>query len=356
MTRGSKTTRGRGAGFDPDNRYSATRCEEIDDGWEPRPEAPLRTSLAVDSARSIISRNDSPDIPFEQSVNPYRGCEHGCIYCFARPSHAWLDLSPGLDFETRLLHKPEAAALLRTELARRGYRPRTIALGSNTDVYQPVERGLGLTRQLLAVLLEARHPVMLISKSSLIERDIDLLGELAALGLVSVAISVTTLQRDLARRMEPRAAAPERRLSTISRLQQAGIPVGLMLAPVIPVLTDSELEEILQQAREAGAGWAGYVLLRLPLEVAPLFRDWLQRHYPDMAAHVMARVRDCRGGQDNESAFGRRMRGQGPFADLIAQRFHIACRRLGFGEEPSLRTDLFRPPAARDVVGQLPLF
>jgi len=347
---------GRGATISPPNRYLDTRTVAVDDGWgsaEQAPE-PLRTTLTVDASRSIIAYNRSPDVPFDRSVNPYRGCEHGCIYCYARPSHAWLGLSPGLDFERHLSYKPAAAELLRQELSKPGYRPAPLALGANTDAYQPVERGLGITRGLLKALREVRHPVTLVTKSALIERDLDLLGDLARNGLVSVALSVTTLDRKLARRLEPRAAAPQRRLETLARLSAAGVPTGVMVAPVVPALTDAELEKILGAAHEAGAAFAGYVLLRLPLEVSPLFRDWLERHYPESAARVLAMVQSTREGRDNDGRFGSRMRGEGPVAGLISQRFALAVKRQGFGQAPDLRCDLFRPPD--DDTGQLSLF
>ena len=277
----------------------------------------------------MITRNSSPDIPFDRSINPYRGCEHGCIYCYARPSHAWLGLSPGQDFETRLVMKPDAARLLRRELAGKGYRPRVIALGTNTDPYQPIERKHRITREILEVLRDCRHPVGIVTKSSLVLRDRDILGDMAADNLVRVYVSVTTLDRELARRMEPRAPTPARRLGTIAALAAADIPVGAMFAPVIPGLNDHEMEAILAAAHAAGAASAGHVLLRLPLEVAALFREWLEAHYPDRAVRVMKLVRDCRGGRDNDSGWGRRMTGSGPFAEMIARRFALARRRLG---------------------------
>ena len=298
-----------------------------------------------DATRKIISYNDSPDIPFDRSINPYRGCEHGCIYCYARPSHAYLGFSPGLDFETRLVFKPDAASLLRAELARPGYACAPIALGSNTDPYQPVERDLGITRAVLEVLAECGHPVMIVTKSARVERDIDLLGPMAEAGRCSVAVSVTTLDRSLARRMEPRASAPHRRLETVRRLIAAGIPTGVMAAPMIPFLNDGELENILEHAREAGALGASYTMLRLPLEIADLFREWLAEHYPDRAARVMERVRDTRDGKDYDSTFGQRMRGTGPVAELVAKRFRLAVKRLGFPDfPPSTPRNSFHPP------------
>ena len=295
-----------------------------------------------------------PDIPFDRSVNPYRACEHGCIYCYARPSHAYLGFSPGLDFETRLVFKPDAAALLRAELARPGYSCAPIALGSNTDPYQPVERDLGITRAVLQVLAECGHPVMIVTKSARVERDIDILRPMAEANLCSVAVSVTTLDRSLARRMEPRASAPHRRLETVRRLTAAGIPTGVIAAPMIPFLNDAELESILEHAREAGALGASYTMLRLPLEIADLFREWLAEHYPDRAERVMERVRDTRGGKDYDSTFGQRMRGTGPVAELLAKRFRLAVKRLEFPGFPALDVSGFVPPVAER--GQLPLF
>ncbi len=346
--------RGRGASSNPSNRYAERHYEAFDDGWGATEAEALRTRLTPDASRSVISRNASPDIPFDRSLNPYRGCEHGCIYCYARPTHAWLGLSPGIDFETRLFYKAEAPALLRRELAARGYRCAPIALGVNTDAWQPAERRLGITRRVLEVLLQHRHPLTLITKSALVERDLDILAELAGLDLVEATISLTTLDADLARCLEPRAAAPRRRLETLSRLAAAGIPTGVMVAPVIPALTDPELERILTAAREAGATEAGYVLLRLPLEVEPLFAEWLAEHRPGMADRVLNRVRDTRGGSLNDPRFGSRMRGSGSYADLIAQRFRIAYGRLGFEGHAALSHGLFRVP--EEPGGQLGLF
>jgi DNA repair photolyase len=346
--------RGRGAASNRVGRFERWQREEADDGWggaegEPRP---VETELAVDDTRSIIATNDSPDVPFDRSINPYRGCEHGCVYCFARPSHAYLGYSPGLDFETRLLYKPRAAGLLEAELARPGYRCAPIVLGANTDAYQPAERRLGITRGVLEVLRDYQHPVSVVTKSSLVERDLDLLGEMARAGLAEVRVSVTTLDAALARRMEPRAAAPHRRLETIRRVQAAGVPVGVLFAPVIPGLNDPEMETVLAAAREAGAGTAGYVLLRLPLELAPLFREWIDIHYPEKAARVLALVRETRGGRDYDPRFGARMRGTGPYAEVLARRFELATRRLGYGEGADLDASRFQPPGAR----QIPLF
>jgi len=300
-----------------------------------------------ETVRSIISRNSSPDIPFEQSINPYRGCEHACIYCFARPSHAYWDMSPGLDFETRLVAKHNAAARLRETLDKPGYRVSPIALGMNTDAYQPVERERGITRDLLKVMCEYRHPVSVITKGALILRDLDLLSELARDHLCSVTISLTTLSNDLKRRMEPRTAAPATRLKMIERLSAAGVPVGIIIGPVIPFINDHEIEAILEAAASAGAQQAGWIMLRLPYELDELFQDWLQRHFPDRAGHVMNRIRDLRGGKSYDSTFGQRMTGTGPYADLIRQRFRNKVRKLGLDvrKQDFLRTDLFRHPA-----------
>ena len=352
---GNAPEKGRGATFNPDNRYASFRHEAVDDGWGILDEcAPaLTTTLSVDHSRTVISYNTSPDVGFDRSINPYRGCEHGCVYCFARPTHAYLDLSPGLDFESRLFYKPDAPELLRGELAKSAYRCAPIALGINTDAYQPVERRLGLTRAILEVLIAANHPFTLVTKSALIERDMDLLSEAAGRHLVHTMISLTTLDTTLARRMEPRAAHPQRRLETIQSLAMAGIPVGVLVAPVIPVLTESELESLMQAAREAGAESAGYILLRLPLEIKDLFRDWLKQHEPLKADHVMNRISDYRGGREYDSTFGTRMTGTGRFAELLKTRFDLAVKRLGFGVLPALDASSFRPP---QVGGQQSLF
>jgi DNA repair photolyase len=341
--------KGRGATFNPANRYRRDERETFDDGWDDADEPPptLKTTVSIQRARTIIARNDSPDVPFSQSINPYQGCEHGCVYCFARPTHAYLDLSPGLDFETRLFAKPDAAALLRAELAKPGYRCDPIALGTNTDPYQPIEREWKVTRSILEVLAEHEHPFTIVTKSARIERDIDLIAPMAAKRMARVYLSVTTLDRELARRMEPRASAPERRLEAVKNLAAAGIPVGVMVAPIIPQLNDRDLEMILEHAAANGATSAGYVVLRLPLEVAPLFRAWLDAHYPLRAAHVMSLVQQMRGGRDYDSTFGQRMRGIGTFAQLIERRFALACKRLGFArgrEQGDLDTSRFRPP------------
>ncbi len=340
--------KGRGALTNRSGRFEAWAREGFDDGWDATDPAPppLRTTLTPDASRSLIAYNRSPDVPFDRSINPYRGCEHGCIYCFARPTHAYLGLSPGLDFESRLLYKPDAPELLRRELTAPSYRCAVVALGANTDPYQPVERKLALTRSILSILHEYRHPATVVTKSALVERDIDILAPMAERGLVAVAVSVTTLDRRLARRMEPRATAPERRLRTIESLSQAGIPVQVLVAPVIPALTDLELETILTRAREAGAAEADYVLLRLPLEIKDLFREWLEAHYPLKSERVLRRVRDTRGGRLYDSTFGLRKRGTGEYAGLVARRFALACKRLGFPGLPLLDCEQFSPPAA----------
>jgi DNA repair photolyase len=306
----------------------------------------LETHVHVDSARTIIARNRSPDIPFSQSINPYRGCEHGCIYCYARPTHSYLDLSPGRDFETEIFYKPNAVELLRAELARPGYEVSPIAFGANTDPYQPIERQLEVTRALLELLLEHRHPVTIVTKGSLILRDLDLLAAFAELDLIAVSVSVTTLDDELKRRMEPRTAGPKQRLAMIKALAAAGVPTGVMAAPMIPALNDHELERILEAAAECGAGSAGYVLLRLPHEVEPLFVEWLRAHYPDRAPHVLSLLKQLHGGAVYDSSFGSRQRGSGPFAALLAARFEKARRRYGLTRETVLATDKFVPPRA----------
>ena len=343
---GNKPVKGRGAIHNPANRYESTRSEAEDDGWgildeEP---APLVTTLTVDTSKSVIAYNQSPDIPFDRSINPYRGCEHGCIYCYARPSHAWLGLSPGLDFESRLFYKPDAAELLRMELASRSYSCAPLALGPNTDCYQPVERRLGITRSIVEVLLDTKHPVGLVTKSALVERDIDLYREMAREQLANVMVTVSTLDPALSRTLEPRAAVPKRRLKIIERLSESGIPVGVLIAPVIPVLTDTALEKTMQAVRDAGALTAGYILLRLPQEVSPLFREWLSAHWPEKASHVMSQIQQARGGRDNVARFGERMRGTGEYAEMINQRFRLMYRKLGFPGLPEQRTDLFEKP------------
>jgi len=349
--------KGRGAASNDSGRFEAEKRMPFDDGWGSADEepAPLETTLTVDATRTIIARNDSPDIGFDRSINPYRGCEHGCIYCYARPSHAFLGLSPGLDFESRLFYKPDADALLAAELRKKGYSCRPIALGSNTDPYQPVERRFRITRSILEVLRDFRHPVTIVSKSALIQRDIDILAEMAKERLASVTISVTTLDRTLARRMEPRASTPERRIETIAALAGAGIPTGVLSAPMIPALNDNEMEHILERARAAGATSAGYTLLRLPLELKALFKEWLEEHFPDKAAHVLSLVAQSHGGRLYDSNWSKRMTGTGPYAEMLRLRFGRACRKLGFGERSTspLDTSLFRPPQNGD---QLRLF
>jgi len=341
----------------PDSRYAEHQREPVNDGW-PQEEVPeLRTELEVDTSRTIISRNQSPDIPFDRSINPYRGCEHGCIYCYARPTHAWLGLSPGLDFESRLFYKPNAAELLERELARPGYEPAVIVLGANTDPYQPVERRLGITRRVLEVLRAFRHPVAVTTKSAGVLRDRDLLADMARERLAAVQVSVTTLDPEVARRLEPRAASPQRRLETIRALAEAGIPVGVLVSPLIPGLTDSDLERILAAAAEAGACRAGSLLLRLPLEIKDIFQDWLQTHYPDRAGKVLSLIRQCRAGKLNDSAFGRRFTGTGPVAELLQHRFELAAGRLGLLRQDAawdLDASRFRVPTLPG--GQLPLF
>ena len=343
--------KGRGAVSNHAGRYEPGDRVLEDDGWnigaELMDERP-QTSVTLDSSRKVIARNESPDLGFDRSINPYRGCEHGCIYCFARPTHAWLGLSPGLDFETRLFAKPDAAERLREELAARNYDVAPIALGTNTDPYQPTERKLGITRQVLQVLRECKHPVTIVTKSALVVRDIDILSDMARDGLANVTLSVTTLDPELARTMEPRAPAPVRRIETIAALSAAGIPTGVMAAPIIPAINDMELERILDAATNAGATSAAYVLLRLPLEIKDLFEEWLMAHYPQRALRVMALVRDTRGGKNYDSRWGTRMRGEGPYAEMIARRFALATKRLGLNRQRSkLRTDLFRPPVLR---------
>lgn len=345
------TRKGRGAVSNPAGRFARDVREAVSDEWAVELEelTPLETIVRAETARSIISRNQSPDVPFEQSINPYRGCEQGCIYCFARPTHSYLDLSPGLDFETRLFYKQNASELLEAELRKPNYRCKPIVIGINTDAYQPIERKLGITRGLLEIMLRYRHPCSLLTKGLTIERDIDLLAELARHNLVSVSFSVTTLDDDLKRKLEPRTASGQARLRAMRRLSEAGVPVGVLVAPVIPALTDHELEAILEQAARAGAESAGYVLLRLPHEVRDLFVEWLETHYPDRAGHVMSLIRQSRGGKDYDSAWGKRMRGTGHFADLLAQRFKLACRKHGLGRRrwAQLNTEDFRVPPRR---------
>ena len=358
-------TKLRGALSQIQGRYETAERSPFDDGWadEEQIEKDFRTTVIEERARSIIARNESPDVPFEQSVNAYRGCEHGCIYCYARPSHAYLELSPGLDFETRLFAKTNAAELLKEELCKKGYRPKPIAFGTNTDCYQPIERRHRIMRGLLEVLAQCDHPLTLVTKSALVERDIDLLAPMARKNLVKAFISVTTLDHRLARNLEPRAASPRRRIDAIRALASAGIPCGVMVAPLIPALTDASLEEVLEAAAAAGATMAGWILLRLPNEVRPLFKEWLAAHYPQRADHVISIVRQSRGGRENDPRFGSRMTGSGNFVELIGKRFELACRRLGLNSEDNhmasrggLDCALFRPPVEQNTPGQMALF
>jgi len=352
----------RGALSHVPGRFESLAREAFEDGWtaDDEPAAPLETRVTEERVRSLLQRNNSPDLPFELSVNPYRGCEHGCIYCYARPAHAYLELSPGLDFESRLFAKLNAAEVLRAELSRRGYTCSPISIGANTDCYQPIERRYAITRKLIELLSDCGHPLTIVTKSALIERDLDLLGPMGRANLAKVFVTVTTLDRVLARRLEPRAPAPQRRLDTIRALTAAGVPVGVMIAPVIPALNDKSIEESLEAAAQAGAAMAGYQMLRLPNELKALFREWLATHVPQRAAHVMSLVHQLRGGRDNDPRFGTRMTGTGNFADLIAKRFELACRRTGLngddrGRAPRRTLDCsqFRRP---DPAGQMALF
>jgi DNA repair photolyase len=344
---GKFLARGRGAGLNMAGRFEQFNTALADDGWESLADLPpLKTCVFLEHPKNIITRNDSPDVSFDRSINPYRGCEHGCVYCYARPSHAFMGLSPGLDFESKLFAKPNAAELLREELSQPGYEPRTLALGANTDCYQPIERSYRITRQILEVLLEFRHPVGIVTKSALVLRDLDILQEMAKLNLIKVALSVTTLDGKLARAMEPRASTPEKRLSALSILSKAGIPTVVMAAPVIPGLNDNEIEAILKSAVAAGAREAGYVMLRLPLEVADIFREWLYTHVPDRAARVLSLIRQTRHGKISDATFGRRMTGSGPYAWTIGRRFELTCQRLRLNlERAKLSTEHFRRPA-----------
>ncbi|WP_133117225.1 PA0069 family radical SAM protein [Mesorhizobium sanjuanii] len=335
--------RGRSAGINPSGRFEPVSRHVFDDGWNSLEELPpFKTEVQVEKPRTIITRNESPDISFDRSINPYRGCEHGCVYCFARPTHAFMGLSPGLDFESKLFAKPDAARMLDKELSKDGYQPRTIAIGTNTDPYQPIEKQYRIMREILEVLEARGHPVGIVTKSALVTRDIDILSRMAERGLAKVALSVTTLDRMLARTMEPRASTPTKRLEAIRQLSDAGIPASVMVAPIVPGLTDPEMERILDSAYAAGAREAGYVLLRLPLEVAPIFKDWLLRHYPDRYRHVMSLIRSMRDGKDYDSEWGKRMKGSGPYAWQIGRRFEISAKRLGLNaERRSLRTDRF---------------
>jgi DNA repair photolyase len=352
--------KGRGAITNQTNRFERLTAQAVDDGWESADREddtpPLRTVLIRDNSKTIIARNTSPDVPFAQSINPYRGCEHGCVYCFARPTHAFLGLSPGLDFESRILFKPEAARLLDKELRRPRYKCTVMAMGTNTDPYQPTEKSLRITRSILEVLSAFNQPVGIVTKSALVLRDLDILAPMAERGLAQVCVSVTTLDHTLANKLEPRAATPARRIETIRTLAAAGVPTGVMAAPMIPALNDHEMEDILQAARQAGAQIASYILLRLPLEIKDLFVEWLETHAPDKARHVMSLVHDTRGGKAYEASFATRMRGTGEYASLLKKRFGIARRRLGYDavERFELDTSQFQPPLESD--GQLALF
>jgi DNA repair photolyase len=348
--------RGRGAQSNASGRYEPHARIAFDDGWRTLDDLPpFKTRVQADATRKILTRNDSPDIGFDRSINPYRGCEHGCVYCFARPTHAYLGLSPGLDFESKLFVKPEAADLLAKELAAPSYQPKVIAIGTNTDPYQPIERRYQVMRRILEVLDAAGHPVGIVTKSALVTRDIDILARMAERKLAKVALSVTTLDPALARMMEPRAAAPSRRLETLRLLSQAGIPTTVMVAPVIPALNDIEMERILDAAQAAGVKEAGYVLLRLPLEVRDLFREWLMANYPDRYRHIMQLIRDMRGGKDYDSTWNTRMTGSGPYAWMIGRRFELACEKLGLNKNRTvLTTRHFKKPTADSA--QLSLF
>ena len=346
----------RGARSFVQGRFESVAREAFDDGWTPEEpdQRELKTSVAIERARSIISHNDSPDVGFSQSINPYRGCEHGCVYCYARPSHAYLELSPGLDFETKLFAKTNAAEVLRETLAKPGYRPSPIALGANTDCYQPIERKYRITRQILEVLAGCEHPVTIVTKSALVERDLDILAPMARKNLVKVFVSIGTLDRELARKLEPRAASPQRRLAVLKKLGENKIPCGVMVAALIPALNDRTLEQVLEAAAAAGASAAAYVIMRLPHELKTLFKEWLAEHYPQRAEHVMSVVRQMRGGRENDPNFGSRMSGTGNYAELMEKRFDIACRRFGINrkETPDLDCSRFRPPSPQ---GQLEL-
>lgn len=340
--------RGRGAGLNMAGRFEPTSREVFDDGWQTLDELPpFKTDVTAEAARKIITTNDSPDLPFEQSINPYRGCEHGCVYCYARPTHSYMGLSAGLDFESKLFAKPNAAKLLRKELASDKYVCKPLALGTNTDPYQPIEKQWRVTRDLLLLLEETNHPVAIVTKSALVLRDVDILARMAEKGLAKVALSVTTLDRKLSRAMEPRAATPGLRLETLRKLREAGIPTSISVAPIIPSLSDHEMERILDAGKAAGVTEATYSVLRLPNEVAPLFRDWVQQHYPDRAAHVMSLMQNMRGGKDYDADFKTRMKGIGPYAWQLRRRFEIATKKLGIAplRSMNMRTDRFEPPA-----------
>ncbi len=353
--------RQRGALSQIQGRFEPEARTPFDDGWTRADEAPapLPTTITIERARTIIARNDSPDIPFDQSINPYRGCEHGCSYCYSRPSHSYLELSPGLDFETKLFAKTNAPELLRSELAKPGYKVSPMAFGTNTDCYQPIERKHRITRQLIEILAECNHPLTIVTKSALVERDLDLLAPMAKKNLVKVFVSIGTLDRVLARKLEPRAASPQRRVDTLRALSQAGVPCGVMVAALIPALNDKTLEHVLEEAAKAGALEAAYVILRLPNELKDIFKEWLAAHYPERAEHVISIVRQMRGGKENDPRFHERMRGTGNFAELISTRFKIACKRLGLNGHgggrsvPELDCSLFVPPS---LSGQMKLF
>lgn len=333
----------RGAFSNPEGRFEKETREEFDDGWDSYQDEeelpPLETILLRDAAKSVITTNDSPDISFEQSINPYRGCEHGCIYCYARPSHAYMNLSSGLDFETKIFYKDNAAQILEKELSKPRYICKTIVLGANTDPYQPVESKLKVTRSILEVLNRFNHPVAIITKSSLIERDLDILSAMAQRRLASLAVSVTTLSNQLKLILEPRTATPKARLNVMKKFSAAGVPVRVMAAPMIPLINDMELEKILKAASEAGALYAGYTFIRLPYEVKDLFKEWLHQHFPDRAEHVMSIIKQMRGGKEYDSTFGKRMRGEGEFAQLLNQRYHLACKKFNLNQKPSTELD-----------------
>jgi DNA repair photolyase len=353
----AEARRGRGAVSNPHARFEPVERERFEDGWDLADEpAPIRTEVTIEKPRVIITRNDSPDIGFDRSINPYRGCEHGCVYCFARPTHAYQGLSPGLDFETKLFAKPNAAELLEKELSKPGYEAKTMAMGTNTDPYQPIEKKFRITRAVLEVLARTNHPVGIVTKSALVTRDIDILAPMADRGLAKVALSVTTLDPRLARRMEPRAATPAKRLDAVRQLAEAGIPVSVMVAPIVPGVNDHEIEDVLQASYAAGAREAGYVLLRLPHELKEIMRDWLSENYPDKLKHVFSLVGDTRAGKLYDWAWGTRQTGVGPYAWMIGRRFEQACRRFGMNRvRRPLRTDLFVPPK-QEKAGQLSLF
>ena len=352
----SDRRRGRGSRSQSSGRYEPLTRIEQDDGWDVLACLdPIKTEVREEHSKTIISRNQSPDIPFDRSINPYRGCEHGCAYCYARPSYAYWGLSPGLDFESKLTARVNAVTLLENELAKSNYRPAPIALGANTDPYQPIERRYKLTQHILELLEKTSHPVTIVTKSALITRDIDLLARMAAQNLVQVAISITSLDKNIARKMEPRASTPEKRFEALATLSKAGIPTTIMTAPLIPALNDMELEALLEAGKDADVGGADYILLRLPLEIKDLFRDWLQEAFPDRAQHVISLLQSMRGGKDYDSEWRKRMRGEGPYADMIAQRFQLAIKRLELNKtRRPLRSDLFTPPIPKG--GQMRLF